>query len=71
LSGRVVLQFVILPDGQVVHPHITEQNGSSPFSEAALNALRRASPLPAFPPELRQPRLLVEVPIIYNLTGGR
>jgi protein TonB len=71
LSGRVVLQFVILPDGQVVNPQITEQNGSSPFGEAALTALRRASPLPAFPPNLRQSRLLVEVPIIYNLTGGR
>jgi protein TonB len=71
LSGRVVLQFVILPDGQVVDPHITEQHGPSPFSDAALTALRRASPLPAFPPNLRQSRLLVEVPIIYNLTGGR
>jgi protein TonB len=71
LSGQVVLQFVILPDGQVVDPQITEQNGPSPFSEAALTALRRASPLPAFPPNLKQSRLLVEVPIIYNLTGGR
>lgn len=71
LSGRVVLQFGILPDGQVVDPHITEQDGASSFGEAALTALRRASPLPEFPSNLRQPKLLVEVPIVYNLIGAR
>jgi protein TonB len=71
LSGRVVLQFVILPDGQVVDPQITEQDGPSPFREAALTALRRASPLPEFPSNLRQPKLRVEVPIVYNLIGER
>jgi protein TonB len=71
VSGRVVLQFIILPDGQVVEPHITEPQGPSPFAEAALTALRRASPLPAFPSTLRQARLRVEVPMIYNLTGKK
>jgi protein TonB len=71
LSGRVVLQFGILPDGQIVDPHITEQDGASSFGEAALTALRRASPLPEFPSNLRQPKLLVEVPIVYSLIGER
>ena len=71
LHGRVVVQFVILPDGRILNPQITEQNGAAPFSQAALNALRRASPLPAFPPKLEQPRLLVEVPIVYHLEGER
>lgn len=68
LQGQVMLQFVILPNGQVIDPRITDSSGHSPFASAALTALRRASPLPPFPPEVKQNRLLVEVPISYELT---
>jgi protein TonB len=68
LKGQVVLQFVILPDGQVMDPRITHSRGHATFASAALTALRQASPLPPFPPDVKQNRLLVEVPMSYELT---
>jgi protein TonB len=68
VTGQVVLQFVILPDGRVSDPRILERNGHGALGSAALDALRRASPLPPFPETLTQERLLVKVPISYKLS---
>jgi protein TonB len=67
VTGQVVLQFVILPDGKVLDPSIAENHASSALGSAALDSLRRASPLPPFPEEITQDRLVVRVPISYKL----
>ncbi len=68
INGRVVLEFVILADGRVINPRIAESNGHRVFERAALDSLRRASPLPPFPPAIEQDRLVVQVPISYELS---
>jgi protein TonB len=68
ITGSVVLQFVILPDGRVIEPSVAETNGHSAFGAAALDSLRRASPMPPFPEEIARDRLMVRVPISYKLT---
>lgn len=68
LSGKVVLTFVILPNGQVTNARIAESNGHAILNNAALRALRRATPLPPFPPALKRPSLPVTIPIMYELT---
>lgn len=67
ITGHAVLQFVILPDGRVIAPNVAESNGHAAFGAAALEALRRAGPMPAFPETIAQERLLVQVPIAYQL----
>lgn len=68
ITGSVVLQFVILSDGRVIEPSVAETNGHSAFGAAALDSLRRASPMPPFPEEIARDRLMVRVPISYKLT---
>ncbi len=68
LSGKVVLAFVILPNGQITDARIAESTGHTILNNAALRALRRAMPLPPFPPALKRPSLRVTIPILYELT---
>ncbi len=68
LSGKVVLAFVILPNGQVTNARIAESNGHTILNNAALRALRKATPLPSFPPALKKKSLQVTIPILYELT---
>ena len=68
LSGRVILQFTILADGHVVEPRVIENTGSTTFQTAALRTLRRASPMPPLPGEVSRDRLLVSIPILYQIT---
>lgn len=68
LSGKVVLTFVVLPDGQVTDARIADSTGHTILNNAALRALRRATPLPPFPSALKRPSLRVTIPILYELT---
>ena len=67
MNGKVVLQFVILPDGQVINPQITQSSGHRLFRTAALQALSRVGQMPPFPSDMRRRKLLVEVPISYQI----
>ena len=67
LTGRLVLQFVILQDGQVITPKIIKRTGHRSFSRAALRALRRAGTMPPFPPSIQKKKLMVKMPIAYTL----
>ncbi len=70
LSGKVVLDFVILPNGQITEARIIENQstGHGILNRAALSALKRASPLPPFPKTLKKRSLQVTIPIVYELT---
>jgi protein TonB len=67
ISGRVVLQFVVRPDGRVVNPQIADSDGHKSFHQAALQALSRVGQMPPFPTGLQRSQLLVEVPISYQI----
>jgi protein TonB len=70
LSGKVVLAFVILPNGQVTETRIVASQSTrhSILHQAARRALKQASPLPPFPKALKKPSLQVTLPILYELT---
>jgi len=70
LSGKVVLAFVILPNGQVRETRIVASQSTRHgiLHQAALRALEQASPLPPFPKGLKKPLLRVTLPILYELT---
>ena len=70
LSGKVVLDFVILPNGQITDARIVARQSTrhNILRQSALRTLKRANPLPPFPKTLNQPSLRVTLPILYELT---
>ena len=65
-NGRVVLQFTVLSDGQVVSPEVTEAVGHRTFRRAALRVLKRIGQLPPLPPNIRRQQILIELPISFE-----
>lgn len=70
LSGKVVVAFVILPDGQVTEVRIiaSQSTRHTMLHKAALRAIKRASPLPPFPKALKKASWPMTLPILYELT---
>lgn len=65
MSGRAVLKFTVLSDGQIVDPQITDFVGHRSFRAAVLRVLRRVGQLPPLPPEIRRRQIPLEQP--FNL----
>jgi TonB family protein len=70
VSGKVVLDFVILPNGHITDARIVASQSTrhNMLRQSALRTLKRANPLPPFPKTLNQPSLRVTLPILYELT---
>jgi len=69
-EGIVKLFFIVDRDGKVLEYRISETSGSRRLDEAVIKMLDKASPLPAFPADMRQQRLEVNVPIAFQLNAG-
>ena len=65
MSGRAVLKFTVLSDGQIIDPQITDFVGHRSFRAAMLRVLKRVGQLPPLPPEIRRSQIPVEQP--FNL----
>ncbi|HSX62406.1 MAG TPA: TonB family protein [Tahibacter sp.] len=69
LQGTVEIVVVLMPDGRLVDQRIAQSSGHAILDKAALDLLRRASPVPVsafFTGEARQ--LELRLPIIYRLS---
>jgi protein TonB len=64
-TAEVLLQ--IAPDGKVTGITLGKSSGRSILDEEALNMVRKASPLPQAPQNLRGRELTVTVPIVFKL----
>jgi len=64
-TAEVLLQ--IAPDGKVTNITLGKSSGRSILDEEALNMVRKASPLPPAPQNLRGRELTVTVPIVFKL----
>jgi protein TonB len=64
-TAEVLLQ--IAADGKVTSITLGRSSGRSVLDEEALNMVRRASPLPQAPQNLRGRELTVTVPIVFKL----
>jgi len=65
-EGKVVLKFVVTADGTVENLEVVESSGHAVLDEAAMDTIRRASPLP-LKHELGKPRVTFQFPISYML----
>lgn len=65
-QGKVVLKFVVKEDGTVENLEVVQSSGHAVLDEAAMDTIRRASPLP-LKHELGKPRVTFQFPISYTL----
>lgn len=65
-SGKVVLNFAILPDGRVAGLKIAESSGDISLDRAAYGAITYSIPLPKLPAEFKGPYLLLSTGFLYN-----
>lgn len=66
-QGTAVLAFTLNRHGQVLASHLARSSGSAALDADTLALLRRAQPLPAFPPEMPQASKSFVVPLNYSL----
>jgi protein TonB len=66
--GDVQLSFEVDRAGRVRQMWVERSSGSDVLDEAALDTLRRATPLPPIPSGLPD-RLTVHVPLLFNANG--
>lgn len=70
ISGKVVVTFVILPNGQITEAQVVAHQSTrhTILHQSALRTLKRASPLPPFPKGLNKTSWPMTLPILYELT---
>ena len=53
--------------GSVTSARVARSSGSAELDKAALDMVRRASPVPAPPPEIARSRMNISVPVQFSL----
>jgi periplasmic protein TonB len=66
-TGVAMLSFTVGRSGQVLSSRLSRSSGHPALDADTMALIRRAQPLPAFPPEIRQASLNFNVPISYSL----
>ena len=69
-EGTVEVLLQIAADGKVTGITLGKSSGHAILDEEALDMVRRASPLPQAPPDLRGRALVVSVPIVFRLQNS-
>lgn len=66
-QGQVQVNFAINASGVVVSASIGRSSGNAALDKAALDMVRRASPVPAPPPEIARNRMQLALPVQFSL----
>jgi protein TonB len=68
LEGRVVVRFTIMQDGQLAErPRLVTSSGADVLDNAAIEAIKRATPFPALPNSLGRESLQLRLPMSFQL----
>lgn len=65
-SGRVVVVITVSPSGRMLGYRMRSSSGSEAFDTSAMQAVARATRLPAAPPELTEPQYSFSLPILFS-----
>lgn len=68
-EGSLVLKVVVARNGKVTGVSIVEGSGFSILDKAAIAAVKKASPYPAIPEDIRKENFSFNVPIAFGLQG--
>lgn len=66
-SGTVVVAFTIDRQGNLLSHKVEASSGSTDLDKAAITALEKAAPFPAWPPEIDNPPLTFTVPFKFTV----
>ncbi|MDD5355283.1 MAG: TonB family protein, partial [Candidatus Omnitrophica bacterium] len=66
VSGTVKLSLHLLPTGELLGAVVMQSSGSETLDEAAARAVKKLSPFPAFPSEVKLKELWLDIPIVYR-----
>lgn len=66
-QGTAMLSFTVSRSGQVLGTHLARSSGSSALDGETMSMIRRAQPLPSFPPDMTQNSASFTVPVRFNL----
>ena len=67
LEGLVELSLHLSSMGELIEVKIRQSSGWSMLDENAVRIIRRISPFPAFPPDMGEKELWINIPIAYNI----
>ena len=62
-----MLSFTVDRNGQVLASRLAHTSGHAALDAETMAMIRRAQPLPAFPPEMKQASLSFTVPVHFAL----
>jgi len=68
IEGRVTVRFVIETDGRISSSKVVESSRHRALDQAALSAVKDASPFPRPPKNLFKGPILLEITIMFELT---
>jgi TonB family protein len=66
-QGTVAVAFSVLRDGSVPSAGVVNSSGCAMLDDEAVNTIKRASPFPPFPGNMRPARMDMQVSIVYRL----
>lgn len=66
-QGTAMLSFTVNRNGQVMGSRLVGSSGHPALDAETLAMIRRAQPLPSFPPELKQASMSFTVPVRFSL----
>jgi protein TonB len=66
-QGVAMLSFTVSRNGQVLGARLAKSSGSAALDNETMSMIRRAQPLPSFPPEMTQSSLSFTVPVRFFL----
>ncbi|MBB5048377.1 protein TonB [Rhodopseudomonas rhenobacensis] len=67
VQGTAMLSFTVGRGGQVLGARLARSSGSASLDAETMAMIRRAQPLPAFPPEMPQRSLSFTVPVRFSI----
>lgn len=66
-EGTVMVTFTVTRNGHVTSVRLSRSSGHPALDQEAIAAIRRAQPLPSFPPEITQSAMTFPVPFSFHL----
>lgn len=70
-EGVVFVSFIAYADGSVSDVAITESSGHKRLDDAVLDMIQRSLPLPAFPKDMTERELRINLPVSFKLSDLR
>jgi len=70
-NGKVVIDFVIMPNGKVMGMQLRGPSGDTPLDRAAWGGITASNPFPNLPNEFHGPYLALRISFYYNPKPGQ